>query len=361
MTFRRARASVLLLWLVACGGGGSTPDPCALPVNGAGFLAYADDRSGNFELRAVKTDGTCDQLLGSGPDYDLAPSWSAASGLVAWASWRDAARIVVKDVRSGVSRTLDTGTGAATAPAISPDGALVAFERLAEGEASGDVYVVAAAGGAPVAVAAGQIQDPGGGTCPANDAGPAFSVTAQGRFVYFVSDRASLGCSADQRLHEVWRVAVGSDGAPAGVPEQLTTGSAIVGRPTVAPDGRSFAYARAVGLTPAAVVIHELSAGPVTAQDRVVSAQSDTEPAFSASGDLLAAKTGRYGGATGDIVLLDVATGAVTRRLTSGTAFVGAPAFPRSSPCRSTGAPPPSGGGWPDDRMVGCFLTPPAP
>jgi Tol biopolymer transport system component len=328
MTFRRARASVLLLWLVACGGGGSAPDPCALPADGAGFLAYADDRSGNFELRAVKTDGTCDQPFGSGPDYDLAPSWSAASGLVAWASWRDAARIVVKDVRSGATRVLDTGAGLATGPAISPDGALVAFERLAAGEASGDVYVVAAAGGVPIAVATGQIQEVGGGTCPANDAGPVFSVTAQGRFVYFVSDRASVGCLPDQRLHEVWRVAVGSDGAPAAAPEQLTTGSAIVGHPTVAPDGRSFAYARAVGLAPAAVVIHELSAGLVTAQDRVVSALSDTEPAFSASGDLLAAKTGRYG-ATGDIVLLDVATGAVTKRLTSGTALVGAPAFPR--------------------------------
>jgi Tol biopolymer transport system component len=330
MTFRRARASVLLLWLVACGGGGAAaPDPCAPPPGGAGFLLYADDRSGNFELRSVKTDGTCDRPFASGPDYDLAPSWSSAAGLVAWSSWRDAARIALRDVRAGTTRLLETGPGQASSPAISPDGTLVAFERLAAGDTSGDVYLVPVAGGTATALAAGEIQVAGGGTCPANDAGPVFSFSPQGRFLYFVSDRASGSCLAAQRVHEVWRVAVGTDGAPTGAPEQLTSGSALVGRPTVAPDGLSFAYTRAAGLSPTAVVIHPLSAGLVTSGDRVVSGQADSEPAFSPAGDVLAVKTARYSPAAGDIVLLDVATGVVLERLTSGASMVGNPAFPR--------------------------------
>lgn len=339
MKSRRARASALLLWLVACGGGGSKDDPCAIPTDGAGFLLYAadgdpDPATVNFEIRAIKTDGTCDQLVGAGPDYDLTPSWSRSTGLVAWAAGREGqARIAVQNVHGGAQRLLDTGTGLATGPSISQDGTLVAFERIVLGQGTGDVYVVPVAGGTPAVLAAGTIEvfdtaDPPNlvGTCPANDAGPVFSDTPAGRFVYFVSDRGTGSCAAGAQVADVWRQAVDQAGAPVGAAERMTTGAAVLGRPTVAPDGLSFAYAR--GSTPPAsfskIVLHVVA----THQERTVTDLSDSEPAFAPAGDALAIKTTRASN-VGDVVVVDLATGAVRKRLTSGGIEVGTPAFSR--------------------------------
>jgi len=339
MMSRRARASVLLLWLVACGGGGSKADPCAIPADGAGFLLYAADGDPdpaivNFELRAIKTDGSCDQPVASGPDYDLFPSWSRSTGLVAWGAGRGGQnRIVVQSVQGGPQRVLDTGPEPATAPSLSPDGTLVAFERLAAGAATGDVYVMPTAGGTPAELAAGTIEvfdtaDPPNlvGTCPANDAGPVLSDTAEGRFVYFVSTRSSTSCAAGAQVNEVWRQAIGPTGGPSGVPEKLTTGSGILGRPAVAPDGKSFAYARTSNLVTsfAKVVLHQVATG----QERTVTDESDSEPDFAPAGDALAVKTTRIS-SDGDLVIVDLATGAVRKRLTTGGIAVGSPAFPR--------------------------------
>jgi Tol biopolymer transport system component len=338
MTFRRARASVLLLWLVACGGGGAKDDRCAIPADGAGFLLYTadvdpDPAGVNFDLRAIRVDGTCDQPVGAGPDYDIAPSWSRATGRLAWAAFRAGqARVVVQPAAGGPQRILDTGAELATGPALSPDGAVVAFERLVPGQATGDVYAIPFAGGTPVELAAGTIvpdpASPGSvlGPCAANDAGPVLSDTAQGRFLYFVSSRASASCRVEDIAHEVWRQPLDAAWAPSGAPERLTTGSAVIGRPAVSPDGRTIAWARPSNQVTsfARVVVRDLATG----QERTVTDDSDSEPDFAPAGDALVVKSTRYS-PDGDLVIVELSTGAVRKRLTRGESAVGSPAFPR--------------------------------
>jgi Tol biopolymer transport system component len=315
----------------------TTPSLCAIPTDGAGFLVYAADgdpsaATVDFDLRAMKVDGTCDQPIASGPEYDLFPSWSRSTGLLAWGGFRGGqARVVVQSVFGGPQRVLDTGPESATAPSLSEDGTLVAFERLDLAVGRSDVYVVPVAGGTPVELAAGTIvvRDGGGneiGTCPANDAGPVFSTSPAGRFVYFISDRSSTSCAAGAQVTEVWRQAIDVAGAAVGAPERLTTGSAILGRPTVSPDGTAFAYTKPS--TPATsfakVVLHTVATG----QERTVIDDSDSEPAFAPAGDALAVKSTRTS-SQGELLLVDLATGAVRRRLTTGTIDVATPAFPR--------------------------------
>jgi len=243
---------------------------------------------------------------------------------VAWASWRDANwRVVLQDARGGAQRVLDTGPALATGPDISPDGTLVVYERLALGSATGDVYLVPAAGGTPTVLAANTI--PSIPSCAANDAGPVFSVSAEGRFVYYVSTRGSAGCAASQIASDVWRQPIDAAGAPQGEPERITTDSAILGRPSVSPDGRTLAYARPLTEVTSQIILHDILSGT----ERALSTEDASEPAFSPTGDTLAARTNRYLSVGGDVVLLDATSGAVRKRLTSGESLVGSPAFPR--------------------------------
>jgi Tol biopolymer transport system component len=116
-------------------------------------------------------------------------------------------------------------------------------------------------------------------------------------------------------------------GTPTAAPEQLTSGSLLIGRPTVSGDGRFLAWASSDGLAFPKVLVRDLDLASGT--ERVLSDQADSEPAFDASGALVAVRTGRYDLSLGDVVLLDATTGALVRRLTPGTASVGSPAFPR--------------------------------
>jgi len=295
---RQASSALLgaLLWLAACGG--SNPDPCRLPNGGTGFLFYAEQSGPDYDLRAVKLDGTCDQLVVSGAGDDLFPAVSSASGALAWSGIREGTnRILVRSGLTASTRVLDTGPDLATAPTLSPDGLTVAFE-LRPALGTSDLYTVPVAGGTPTPLVEG----------PGNDAGPAYS--PDGQTIYFVSNRTGA--------NEIWKAS-----APAWVPTQVTTGAAVVGRPAVSGDGRLLAYARASDVSGTKVLLRDLQSG----DERVMSDEGDSEPAFPATGSTVAVRSTRFG--LTDILLLDVATGAVVKRLTTGATLVGTPAFPR--------------------------------
>lgn len=302
MSWRRARgacrAAALVAALVSCGRSGSHGDPpppaCALASDGAPWLAFASRRAGNYDVWRARADGSCLAPVTSDPAMDVDPSWSR--GAVAFASDRGGAvRVWVHDLATGEERALATpGLSSAAAPAFSPDGTAIALEGRVDGGAP-DIYVVPAAGGAPVALAAD----------PADDAGPAWS--PDGRRVYFVSTRSGA--------YEVWSVP-----AAGGDPEQVTTGSGIVGRPAPTPDGAALLYARTSAGGRAEVVRLDLAGGRIT----VVSGADDSEPAVAPSGDRIAVRSYRAGHA--DLVVVPLGgPGAVA--VTDDEASDGAPAF----------------------------------
>ncbi|HET8733488.1 MAG TPA: hypothetical protein VFM45_06910, partial [Anaeromyxobacteraceae bacterium] len=274
------------------------PDPCAFVTDGAQWLGFSSNRNGSYDLFAIREDGTCLRPLTEGAGDDLFVTWSRV-GVFAFMSARSGRmQVWVQGMGGGAASILPTGDLAATSPAFSPDGALVAFEGYAPGvSGSSDIYVVARAGGTPV-----KLTDGAG-----YNAGPAWS--PDGATIYFVSNRAGR--------YDVWKVP-----ATGGAISAVTTSSGILGRPAVTPDGRSLGYCRAAaGEAFSEVVLRDLGTGTI----RVVSSQKDCEPAFDRTGQHVAVTSQRSGNP--EVLLLDVATGAVVRALTSGTGIDGLAAF----------------------------------
>jgi Tol biopolymer transport system component len=311
MKLPRHRAAALLATLAACSGvDDPPPDPCAGAVPGAGWLAYASRRAGNYDIRLVRADGTCDRAVTTDPDDDLAPSFSVAANAVAFAGIRDGKQVVVLyDLASGTEAVLDTGGLAAVNPAISPDGSTVAFEGRVAGQdppARPDVYVVPVGGGAPVAVAAST----------AADAGPAWGDDAT---LYFVSDRTGAG------VFQVWRAR--TDGTAL---EQLTRAAdarpagtgGVLGKAAVSPDGLEIAFARTASPI-SRVVVRTLATGA----ERILAEQDDSEPSFDPAGGAVAVTSWEPG--EPEIVLRSLAGGTLLRRLTDSPFGDGTPAYAR--------------------------------
>ncbi len=294
-----------------CRDGACAPaDPCQVPPSGAGFLvysAYAGAAEG-YDLRAVKLDGTCDQLLVSAPGDDLSPSWDAGTGRLAWGAARGGALVVATmDLHDGVAHLLDTGPGFASGPALSADGATLVYEGRAPGATSADLRQVPFVGGPSVQVVAN--------TNLQSDSGPALGPTGTIYFVRSLLDAAGASLSEDLYYSP----------SESGSAVQITFGARVIGRPAISADGLLLAYA--VESTTAGSFTKVRIRDLTTNLEYVLSDQGDSEPAFSADGALVAVRTARYGPA--DIVLLDTATGALVKRLTTGAAVVGTPAFPR--------------------------------
>lgn len=134
-------------------------------------------------------------------------------------SRENSADLWVTDLREGLPsgdpRRLTELGGSAASPAVSPDGAWVAFYLVKDG--GRDVHVVPAAGGEPVAVA----------RHPASDTLPAWS--SDGSRLAFVSDR--------EGAEQVFAVAM-RDGRPAGEPERVTRAATWASFPRFLADGR---------------------------------------------------------------------------------------------------------------------------
>lgn len=275
------------------------PDPCALRAAGAQWLAFSSKRTGVYDIYAMRADGACLTRVTNDSADHLFATWSPAGTIAYMSSRSGRMQIYVHDLASGTERLLDVGDLAATSPAFSPDGQLVAFEGYEPGvTAVSDVYVVPAAGGTPVKRTTGQKYS----------AGPAWS--PDGATLYFVSNRVSG--------YNVWSVPA------AGGTETMIAGTGgILGRPVATPDGIGIAYTlSAPGAAFSKVVIQELSSG---AAPRTVTTQTDGEPTIDRTGTRMVVTSFRGGNA--DLWLLDVATGAGVRQLTTDTGIDGAAAF----------------------------------
>ncbi len=294
----RALAFAAALVASGCGGSTSSDSPCDLRTAGAQWLAFSSKGSGTYHIYAMRDDGTCLTQVTNGARDDLFVTWSPAGTLAYMNAKSGRMQVYVRDFTSGVERLLDVGDLTATSPAFSPDGLQVAFEGYAPGVTSvSDIYVVPAAGGAPVKLTSSQ----------GYSAGPAWS--PDGTNLYFVSNRVSG--------YNAWRVAT-TGGAEAMIPR--TAG--ILGRPLATPDGTGIAYTLpASGAAFTQVVIQTLSTGAI----RSVTSQADGEPTFDRTGARMVVTSFRGGNA--DLWLLDVSSGAAVRQLTTDTGIDGAAAY----------------------------------
>lgn len=293
----RARLIVVLLAAAGSAACGQGKDPCAFGASGAGWLAFTSLRSGGSDVQIVRADGTCRRALAADGAGNFDPAWGPG-GIVAYDSDRGSLPGVwLHDVRSGAERLLDVGALVASSPAFSPDGTRLAFEGRAPGATTGSIYVVPVAGGTPVELTPE--------ATPHGNGGPVFSPDGA-TTVYFVSNRSGP--------YDVF--AVPSAGGPA---VQVTTGSGIVGKPAISPDGRTLAFTRVAGAS-TEVVFYDLG----TAVTTPLGIPGAAEPSFDPRGGRLAilAFHGPY--PTIDLAPL---SGAPLVRVTFGPGPDGAPAF----------------------------------
>jgi hypothetical protein len=299
----RSGRSVLALALIAlvsgpaCGGTrGSATSRSGTPE---GDLSYQQIDGSTFSLRLLRADGTDEPLPGRASQDAFLPAFSRAAGLIGFRGVDGGRAVLVMHAWSDDSeRVLDLGDLDPFAPAISPDGATVAFEGIASG-AQPHLYLAPLAGGGPVELGSGS----------GKDAGPAWS--PDGLSVFFTSTRSGQW--------EIWRVAADGTGLT-----QITTGSKLVGRPSISPDGLSLAYARSSTSPTTLVVLRSLADGTETI---VTSDAAEYDPDFDATGAHLVVATEHYGAPC--LALRDTATGALVSRLTLGAGLQSAPAFAR--------------------------------
>jgi len=184
---------------------------------GTSFDVFIHDlTSSNTTLVSVNVSG-----IGGGNDHSLLPSLSSNGQFVAFTSAAsnlapgDDNRIndiFVRDVAGGVTRLVSanidgtgSGNGASTAPLISEDGRFVIFESAASNlvtndfNGTNDVFVHDLITGVTSLVSMNA-----GGTASGNGPSSQPSMSADGRFVAFVSMATNLTAGVTNRLSEVY-------------------------------------------------------------------------------------------------------------------------------------------------------------
>jgi Tol biopolymer transport system component len=229
--FSSFREGTFALWRVPSGGGrplrvtpGTGPESHP-SISGDGMrLAYSTLLdTGDVFVRDL--DSGAERRIGAMRD-ESSPALAADRRAAVFASDRVDGRLSVwlqilsdDGEPSGAPRRLTDHPGTVARPAISPDGAWVAYHRVLDGQR--DIWIVSASGGAPQRFT----ED------PAPDYHPDWS--ADGRSIAFISARGGSP--------QLW-VAPVSDGRPAGQARQLTTSATSPMAPAWSPDGSHLAF-----------------------------------------------------------------------------------------------------------------------
>ena len=92
------------------------------------WISFASNRTGNFDIYVMDTNGENLRNLTNHPARELEPAWSPDGRFLAYVSNRDGDfKIYVMDTRTGENRRLTDHRESEWAPAWSPDGKWVAF------------------------------------------------------------------------------------------------------------------------------------------------------------------------------------------------------------------------------------------
>jgi Tol biopolymer transport system component len=278
---------------------------------GPDWIAYAFIVQGGSTpaLFLMRPDGSCAWRVTGDAAFYGAPAFFPGGKKLAYASTRSGLNsLYVLDLVSGLETRLDTPfqfapplglrTLAAAAPSVSPDGLTIAFEgSLPDYPGWSDVFAVPAAGGAVSRFT----NDPVSATLPV--------WSKDGAQVYALS----YGTGAAEII------STPPDGSM--VATSVTSGSGLSSRFTISGDGTALVYARfsatGSGTKPTELVAWDLATSAV----RVISSADEADPAVDAASASVAVS--RRSASGYDLYLLDYASGAVKRQLTScpGQAF----------------------------------------
>jgi TolB protein len=257
-------------------------------------VAYVTKRGQSFNLWVADADGDSAQSALGSSEPIISPAWSPNGKQLAYVSFE--ARkptIYVHDVASGKRRLVANFKGSNSAPAWSPDGKTLALTLSRDGGSQLNLLDVSVTGSEPRRIA----------QSASIDTEPAF--TADGRTIYFVSDRGGSP--------QIYRV-----GLTGGNPERVTfTGNYNIS-PSLSPDGRWLAYISRVS---GAFKLHvmELSSGSATA---ITDTIADERPSFSPNSRMLIYATQQQGKEALMITTLD---GKIKARLAGQTGDIREP------------------------------------
>ena len=195
--------------------GGSAPLTAQAPAEPA-QIAWASDRTGNFDIYLMAADGTNIQNLTQSPGNDSDPQWSADASKIAFYSDRDGNNEIYAmdaDGRNPANLTQDPAED--TAPSWSPDGGRIAFSSNRDGNY--EIYVMDFDGRNPVRLT----------SHPKRDTAPAWS--PDGDRIVFFSERDGF-----QQIY-----VVNADGTGL---ENLSDSASDDAYPAWSPDGSQIAF-----------------------------------------------------------------------------------------------------------------------
>ncbi len=257
-------------------------------------ISYVTKRGQNFNLWVADADSDSAQSALSSSEPIISPAWSPNGKQLAYVSFE--ARkptIYVHEVASGKRRLVANFKGSNSAPAWSPDGKTLAVTLSRDGGSQLNLLDLSAVGSETRRIAqSGSI-----------DTEPAF--TADGRTIYFVSDRGGSP--------QIYRVSQAG-----GNPERVTfTGSYNIS-PALSPDGRWLAYISRVS---GAFKLHvmELSSGSSSA---ITDTIADERPSFSPNSRMLIYATQQQGK---EALMISTVDGKIKARLAGQTGDIREP------------------------------------
>ena len=230
-------------------------------------IAYVTKSASIYNLWVADSDGESAQSALRSVEPIISPSWSPNGNQLAYVSFESRKPVVyVHDVDTGKRRLVANFKGSNSAPAWSPDGKTLALTLSRDGGSQLFLLDVGNSSAEPRRLA----------TSTAIDTEPVF--TADGRFIYFVSDRGGSP--------QIYKIP-----ASGGNAERITfTGSYNIS-PTLSPDGRWLAYiSRVAGAFK--LHIQDLSTGQVLA---LTETMADENPSFAPNGRMIIYATQQQG------------------------------------------------------------------
>ena len=270
------------------------------------FVRLAEEGGGLFMIPAL---GGPERKIGSMiPEHEWAagPSWSPDGKLLAFSEKPEPQAplsIFLASIESLEKRKLTSppvGSAGDCAPAISPDGRTVAFNRLS---AAGGIFLVPVAGGEPTRVTRDQ-----------NPFCERLAWTANGRELVFTSSGG-----APESSSSLWRVS-----ASGGTPQPVFVGGDNAANPAISSRGDRLAYEqRSQDINIWQIELPRATQPSRSATKLIASTRVDAGPQFSPDGTRIVFGSDRTG--SGEIWVCDTAGSNLVQLTSFGGPMVGTP------------------------------------